>query len=88
MNTLQGMALTDAQKAALKWLKNRGGDGVFDKTQCLLACGERAGVRRATWSRLARAGMVRCYGERNRRLTVTEAGMLVDTSMVREADCA
>jgi hypothetical protein len=88
MDTLQGMALTDAHKAALKWLKNRGGDGVFDKTQCLIACGERAGVRRATWSRLEAAGMIHRHGPKNRRVGVTELGVMTDVSMVREADCA
>lgn len=88
MITLQGMTLTDAQKAALKWLKNRGGDGVFDRTQCLIAAGERAGVNRSTWSKLEAFGMVYRYGDRNRRCRVTEAGVITDVSMVEEADCA
>lgn len=80
-------AITDAQKAALKWLKNRGGDGVFDRTQCLIARGERAGVNRSTWSRLEALGMIERYGE-NRRVRITRAGVLMDVSSVRESDCA
>jgi len=79
--------LTDHQKAALKWFKNRGGDGIFDKTRCLIARGERAGVMRQTWSFLERAGLIERYAE-NRRARITRDGVLADVSGVREADCA
>ena len=79
--------ITDAQKAALKWLKNRGGDGVFDKTRCLIARGERAGVMRVSWARLEQAGLVERYAS-NKRMRITRAGVLLDCSDVREADCA
>lgn len=79
-------ALTKPQKAALKWLKNRGGDGVFDKTQCLIAAGERAGVMRGTWSILERAGMIERYAN-NRRVKMTDQGNLENLSGVNESEC-
>lgn len=81
---------TDAQKAALKWLINRTGDGVFDKTLCLVAAGERAGVNRSTWSRLHDLGLVEIYvpaGARHKRVRVTPAGRAIDLSRIRESDC-
>lgn len=84
---MTGNSITDAQRAALKWFRNRGGDGVFDRTQCLIARGERAGVNRSTWSALERAGLIERYAE-NRRVRVTRAGVLENVSGVVEADCA
>jgi hypothetical protein len=78
--------ITDAQKSALKWLKNRGGDGVFDMTRCLIARGERAGVMRSTWSRLEAFGLIERYDKR--RVRITDAGARFDTGDVGEADCA
>ncbi len=75
---------TDAQKSALKWLKNRAGDGVFDKTQVLVACGERAPVMRLTWSTLEQLGLVERYMN-GRRLKITESGMQIDLRNVRES---
>lgn len=80
-------AITDAQRAALKWLRNRGGDGVFDRTQCLVARGQRAGVMRSTWSRLEQAGLIERYAE-NRRVRITRSGVLLNVADVREADTA
>jgi hypothetical protein len=77
-------AATDSQKAALKWLKNRSGDGVFDKNQVLTACGERAPVMRSTWTRLERLGLVERYMN-NRRMKITEAGSQVDLRNVMES---
>jgi hypothetical protein len=80
--------LTDSQKSALKWFKNRGGDGMFDKTNCLIARGERAGVMRGTWSVLEKAGLVERY-QNNKRVRITEQGKAVDLSMVYfESECA
>jgi hypothetical protein len=79
--------ITDAQKSALKWFKNRGGDGMFDKTNCLIARGERAGVMRSTWSILEKAGLIERYEKR--RVRITDQGNLINLSMVwHEADCA
>lgn len=36
------MSATTACLSALKWLRNRNGDGVFDRNQVLNAAGERA----------------------------------------------
>jgi len=80
------LTLTDAQKSALKWLKNRGADGVLDRTNCVIARGERAGVMRSTWTALERDGCVERYGKR--RIKVTTQGQGVDVSQVQEADCA
>lgn len=79
--------VTQAQLGALKWLRNRNADGVFDKNQVLNAGGERAGVMRGTWSKLEKAGLVERY-MKNRRLRVTDAGMAVDLSKVGSAQSA
>ncbi|MCP8895318.1 hypothetical protein KYK29_10260 [Shinella daejeonensis] len=76
--------LTNAMKAALKWLCNRNADGVFDKHQVLTAAGERAPVMRSTWSRLERAGMVERYLS-NRRMRVTASGHAIDLRDIRES---
>ncbi|RWF02975.1 hypothetical protein [Mesorhizobium sp.] len=70
--------------SALKWLRNRNGDGVFDRNQVLVAGGERAPVMRSTWNKLQAAELVEFYMER-RRLRVTQAGYLVDLSRVEES---
>lgn len=75
---------TDAQLAALKWLRNRNGDGVFDRNQVLVASGERAPVMRSTWSRLEGFGLIERYLN-NRRARLTEAGRAVDLSRVQES---
>jgi 5-methylcytosine-specific restriction endonuclease McrA len=48
--------LTSAQRAALKWFTDRGGDGVFDLNGVLLAAGESAPHTRATWNALRDRG--------------------------------
>ncbi len=73
-----------SQLSALKWLRNRNGDGVFDRNQVLTAAGERAPIMRATWNKLEACGLVEFYLDR-RRLRVTEAGRLVDLSKVGES---
>jgi hypothetical protein len=81
------MSATPAQLSALKWLRNRNGDGVFaGKGQVLLAGGERAGVMRGTWSALERLGFVERYNIR--RLRVTEAGKSIALHTVSESESA
>ena len=78
------MSATESQLAALKWLRNRNGDGCFDKTRVLVAAGERAPVMRSTWNNLQTLGLV----EKNmgrKRLRVTAAGLSADVSTVRES---
>lgn len=76
--------ITDAMKAALKWLRNRNGDGVFEiNNSVLLAAGERAPVMRSTWNKLEAEGLVEFYAKR--RIRVTEAGRAVDLLRVSEA---
>lgn len=75
---------TDAMLSALKWLKNRNGDGVFDKTNVLVAGGERAPIMRGTWNRLEAEEMVEFYHGR-RRVRVTDVGRAVDLHKVRES---
>ena len=77
-------SITDAQKAALKWLINRNADGVFDRHQVLTAAGERAPIMRSTWTKLERAGLVERYLN-NRRLKVTADGHAIDLRGVRES---
>lgn len=78
------MAPTAAQLSALKWLRVRNGDGVFDRNQVLNAAGERAPVMRSTWTRLERFGLVERYHE-NRRLRLTEEGRRIDLSRFEES---
>ncbi len=77
--------MTPAMKATLKWLRSRGGDGVFAgrDRQVLLAKGDRAPIMRSTWNKLAAAGMVEGYGRR--RLKVTALGLAYDLSKVTES---
>lgn len=53
--------MTKAQEAALAWLRERNGDGCFDRNGVLLAAGERAPVTRATWNKLRDLGHVEIY---------------------------
>lgn len=62
--------LTEAQRAALRWLKSHNGDGVFDTGGVLLAAGENAPVMRSTWNKLRDAGFVEIY-EGGRRVRIT-----------------
>lgn len=61
---------TEAGRAALQWLADHGGDGVFAETgnQVLLAQGERAPVMRSTWNALHKLGYVEFYGRGRARL--------------------
>lgn len=58
--------ITEAQRTALRWLKQHNGDGLFSRDGVLLAAGERAPVMRSTWNALERAGFVEFYAERKR----------------------
>ncbi|TIU45072.1 MAG: hypothetical protein E5W19_31955 [Mesorhizobium sp.] len=78
------MSNTTAMLAALKWLRNRNADGVFDRNHVLTAGGERAPVMRATWSKLEKAGLVELYLDR-RRVRVTSQGMLANLSKIEES---
>jgi hypothetical protein len=59
-----------AHRDALKWLTDRGGDGVFaDRShQVLLARGEHAPFMRSTWNALRDLGAVEFYGNRRCRV--------------------
>ncbi|MER9870245.1 hypothetical protein NKJ35_24260 [Mesorhizobium sp. M0136] len=76
--------MTTAMLAALKWLRNRNGDGVFDRNQVLVAGGDRAPIMRATWNKLEAGGLIEFYLDR-RRVRVTQAGYLADLSRVEES---
>lgn len=78
---------TASMLSALLWLKNRNGDGVFDRNQVLTAAGERAPIMRSTWSKLENDGLVERYLN-NRRLRITDAGKLVDLRGVRESEAS
>ena len=56
--------MTDAQKSALKWLREHGGDGCFDKHGVAFAQGETAPVTRSTWNALEKLGLIEFYGGR------------------------
>lgn len=73
------MALTPAQRDALKWLAKRNGDGLFDRNGVVLAAGESAPIMRSTWNALAADGFVEFYkpeGSKRGRLRLTSAGAL------------
>lgn len=78
------MSATVSQLAALKWLRNRNADGVFDRHQVLVAGGERAPVMRSTWSKLESLGLVERYLNK-RRIRVTPTGLAIDVSRVEES---
>jgi hypothetical protein len=54
--------MTKAEQQALKWLREHGGDGCFDKSGVAFAQGETAPVMRSTWNSLANQGYVEFYG--------------------------
>lgn len=64
--------MTDSQKAALEWLQEHGGTGIFDREGVLLAAGERAPHMRSTWNVLRDIGLLTIE---KRRLTITELGV-------------
>lgn len=78
------MTPSPSMLSALKWLRSRNGDGVFDRHHVLVAGGERAPVMRSTWSKLAAGGLVEFYLNR-RRVRVTAEGMNLDLSKVAES---
>jgi hypothetical protein len=53
--------LTKAHREALKWLRDRNGDGIFDLNGVVLAGGESAPVVRTTWNLLRDHGLVEFY---------------------------
>lgn len=53
--------LSEASLAAIKWLREHNGDGIFDNHGVLLAAGEGAPFTRSTWNALQRAGLVEFY---------------------------
>ncbi|TIL53781.1 hypothetical protein [Mesorhizobium sp.] len=81
------MSNTVSMLAALKWLRNRNGDGVFDRNHVLTAAGERAPIMRSTWSKLEKAGLVEFYLNR-RRLRVTADGLAIDLAKISESEPA
>lgn len=54
--------LTKSQKAAVEWLRQRSGDGCFDRHGVAFAQGETAPFTRTTWNGLAEAGLLQFYG--------------------------
>ena len=76
---------TRAQQRALKWLRNRNADGLFDKYNVLVAAGERTPVMRSTWAVLEQEGLVERYGNKNQRVRVTALGLAMDLSQVEES---
>lgn len=66
------IALTEAQLAALQWLKDHNGEGSVQRGRRILAAGTIAPVRMATWRALEGADMV-TIGEG--RIVVTQRGL-------------
>jgi hypothetical protein len=68
--------MTEAQRAALKWLREHGGNGIFGtRGGVLLAGGEWAPFMRSTWNALERTALVQ---KRGKRLFVTTEGAQID----------
>jgi L-lysine 2,3-aminomutase len=53
--------MTKAQQAALDWLREHNGTGIFGKNGVLLAAGEWAPVTRQTWNALRDLGHVTIF---------------------------
>lgn len=69
--------MTKAQREALKWLKDHGGDAVFDKYGVAFAMGETAPHERRTWNALAKTGLVEFHnpsGKGRGRVRITGGG--------------
>lgn len=68
--------MTEAQTAALKWLRERNGTGIWEKpgATVLIAAGERAPHTRSTWNALRAAGLVTIEGRRVSIAAPTEGG--------------
>ena len=64
------MSMSRSMADALRWLRERGGDGVFaDRShQVLYARGEKAPFMRSTWNALRDLGAVEFYGNRRCRI--------------------
>lgn len=80
MTEINHPPMTDSQKKALKWLRDRGGSGTFDKHGVLIASGEGAPFMRSTWNGLQKIGLLafsnptgKSYG----RASLTEKGMKI-----------
>lgn len=54
--------MTKSEQKALEWLRERGGDGCFDRNGIAFAQGETAPVMRSTWNSLAKQGLLEFYG--------------------------
>jgi hypothetical protein len=79
--------MTEAQRAALKWLRDHGGDGVFGKKTVVLAGGEWAPFSRSTWNHLRDAELVEFYGPpggSGTRVRVTKFGVEFDCGQTEE----
>lgn len=76
---------TAAMWGAFVWLKNRNGDGVFDKNHVLVAGGEKAPVMRSTWNKLAADGLLEFY-EGKKRIRLTDAAKAINTSNMKESE--
>jgi type VI protein secretion system component VasF len=69
------MKLTQAQYDALKWLKDRGGDGVFIQFRRVLAQGEVAPHMWSTWKALIKLGFCGEYRQGSgKRIYIVEQG--------------
>lgn len=53
--------MTAAQKSALEWLRQRGGDGYFDSNGVACAQGERCSFERRTWNTLSALRRIEFY---------------------------
>jgi hypothetical protein len=53
--------LTKAEREAICWLRERSGDGMFDRHGVVLACGELAPHVRSTWNALSDLGFIEFY---------------------------
>ena len=69
-----GHYMSPSMIAAIKWLREHNGDGLFDKRGVVLAAGELAPFMRSTWNALRDVGLVEMYkptGKGRGRLRLT-----------------
>jgi hypothetical protein len=75
--------ITEPMMAALKWLRERNGTGVFDRNGVLLAGNELGPFMRTTWNKLGAFGLVIIEGK---RATVTSAGLKLKIGNVKNRE--
>jgi hypothetical protein len=67
-----GYRVTPAQREALHWLRNHGGEGAINGFGALVADGQRAPFNQNTWRALRELGWLEMYAHRRVRIVEKE----------------